>query len=199
MGRARASATSRSASRRIVGLAIVLAALALVPAAALAASATADLAAGNAVGVAAGELDETHLADATTFVDILARNLSAAALLVAGAPLAGIPTLGGGAAIGFGVGATMHAVVAALGPAELAARVLAYAPLELAGILLAAAAGMAPTSAVVLDRLGLLARRSWRAAVVHGLAIAGCLAAVALVSLVVAAAVEATLVAHSPH
>ncbi|MFC7432305.1 MULTISPECIES: stage II sporulation protein M [unclassified Agrococcus] len=199
MRRARASETSRSASRRIVGLSIVLGALALVPAALVAAAAAGGLALDNAVGVAAGDLDATHLADATTFGEILARNLSAAALLVAGAPLAGIPTLGGGAVVGFGVGAGMRAVLGAIEPGELAARVLAYAPLELLGIVLAAAAGLAPLAAVVLDRLGLLHRRSWRDAVVRGLVLAARLAAVALLCLVVAAAVEAILIASAPH
>lgn len=197
MGRARAHPRSHASSRRIVVLALLLGALALVPAALGAAAGSGELAARNAVDVAAGDIDTIHLAGATTFEAILARNFSAAALLLSGAPLGGVTTLGGGIVIGFGVGAGMRSVLEALGAAELAARVLAYAPLELLGILLAAAAGFAPLVAVVLDRLRRHRDRSVRIAITRGLVLAARLAAVAAACLVVAAAVEAALIAHA--
>ncbi|SDH34309.1 hypothetical protein [Agrococcus jejuensis] len=197
MRRARAHAGARAKVSTVVVLALLLGALALVPAASVAAAGSSGLAARNAVDVAAGDLDVIHLAGATSFAEILARNLSAAALLVAGAPLAGVPTVGGGIVIGFGVGAGMRAVLEALGPTELAARVLAYAPLELLGILGAAAAGFAPLVAVVLDRARRDGGRCLRSAIVSGLVVAARLGGVSVVAIVVAGAVEAVLVASS--
>lgn len=197
MGRARAHARSHASPSTVIVLAMLLGALALVPAAIAAALGSSGLAARNAIDVAAGDVDAIHLAGATSFASILARNLSAAALLIAGAPLAGVPTMGGGIVVGFGVGAGMRAVLEALGPTELAARVIAYAPLELLGILLAATAGFVPLVEVVLDRLRRDRDRSTGSAVTVGLALAARLAAVATLCLVVAAAIEAALIAHA--
>ncbi|WP_413316875.1 stage II sporulation protein M [Agrococcus sp. 1P02AA] len=103
------------------------------------------LASMNATAVAAGDVDIGPLIDDASFLGIAARNLSVVALLAAGIPLLGIPTLLSLPVSAMIVGFAGASVVASLGLPLTLDRVGTYIVLELGGIVLGAAAGVLPT------------------------------------------------------
>ncbi|WP_072312780.1 stage II sporulation protein M [Agrococcus sp. Marseille-P2731] len=99
----------------------------------------------NVAAVAAGDVDIGPLVEDPSFLGIAARNLSVAGLLTAGIPLLGIPTLLSLPVSAMIVGFTGASVVASLGLPLTLDRVSAYIVFELAGIVMAATAGVLPT------------------------------------------------------
>ncbi|WP_104125841.1 stage II sporulation protein M [Cryobacterium sp. Y57] len=83
---------------------------------------------------------------------ILSQNLAAALLAFSGVATAGLSTLFGISLTSLWVGASFHAVQVELGAAEVVIRVLPYAGIEFAGILLAATAGLLPAVVFVAER-----------------------------------------------
>ncbi len=84
-----------------------------------------------------------------TFWTILGRNLGAAITLYSGVCTVGVSTLLAGLLLGGYVGATWAAAVSAVGAARAGGSIVLYAPLEMSGLLLAAAAGLMPVVAML--------------------------------------------------
>ncbi|MFT3861443.1 stage II sporulation protein M [Micropruina sp.] len=112
--------------------------------------------AGSAVGSDAGVLPE---AGWETFTTILLRNSAVALGLFSGAVTLGITTGVFLLLVGGMLGWSMAISAAALGVAETLLRSWAYTPLELAGFVLAGAAGLIPLFAVVGRATGNTAAR----------------------------------------
>ncbi len=181
---------------RSAGVSVVLAALALAVVVGAAAASGTALGERNAAALALGDLDTGVLAGDRDAVAIAARNLGAIALLASGAPLLGTLTAIGVAVLGLGLGLSGAAVVTALGAAETLQRVAPYIAFELAGVLLATAAGILPT----VHALGAVARRGtavpFPTAYADAMPGSLALALVAAALVVVAACIEAIVIAH---
>lgn len=130
--------------------------------------------------------------DWTTFATILMRNVSVALGLFSGSVTLGISTgvllLLVGAMLGWSVALS----VATLGVVETLLRCWAYTPFELLGFVLAGAAGLTPVISLLRRPDGVRSPIPWSAALR--------LLAAALLTLVVAAAVEtASIAIHASH
>jgi uncharacterized membrane protein SpoIIM required for sporulation len=88
-------------------------------------------------------------ASADLLWNILGRNLSAALLLFSGAYTAGFSTILALGLLSTYVGATFGAAAGSVGVSDALSSVILYAPLEFAGLLLAATAGLTPVFAFV--------------------------------------------------
>ncbi|MGM1028757.1 MAG: hypothetical protein ACQEWM_02655 [Actinomycetota bacterium] len=180
---------------RSVGVSVALAALGLAFVVSTAAAAGGALGERNAVALAAGDLDTGVLAGDRDAVAIAVRNLGAIALLASGAPLLGTLTVVAIAVLGMGLGLSGVAVVHALGPAETLQRVGPYIVLELAGVLLAAAAGVLPT----VHALACAAERGtavpFRTAYTRAIPTSLALTLIAAALIVIAAGIEAIVIA----
>jgi hypothetical protein len=190
-------AALRSAVLGAAGVSVVLAAAALGLVTAVAAASGGGLAERNAVALAAGDLDSSVLAGDRDAAAIALRNLGAVALLAAGAPLLGTLTLVAVPVIGIGLGLSAAAVVAALGPVEALQRVAPYIAFELTGVVLAAAAGILPT----VHALAAAARRSASLPSAYASALPFSLGLTLLAALLIliAAGIEAVVIAAHPH
>ena len=92
---------------------------------------------------------------------VLSQNLAAVLFAFSGVATAGLSTLFGMSLTSLWVGASFHAVQAELGAAEVVIRVLPYAGIEFAGILLAATAGLLPAVVFVAGRFRSAPRRRY--------------------------------------
>jgi uncharacterized membrane protein SpoIIM required for sporulation len=121
---------------------------------------------GGVASGAAAALDATGLRDGVDTVDFLAgaegtrafwailtANLGAAALLCSGMITAGVGSLLGMLVVSVGVGGFAAAGVSRHGWAGVAEAVWVYAPLEFAGLIAAAAAGILPLLAALVPAL----------------------------------------------
>lgn len=185
-------------ARRSAGVSVAVAVLALVLVCAAASASAEGLAARNAAAIAAGDVDAHVLAGDRDALAIGARNLGAIALLAGGAPLLGTLTLVGLAVLGIGLGLSGAAVVEALGPLETLQRVGPYIAFELTGVVLAAAAGILPT----VHAIAATARRrravAFAPAYARALPTSLALALIAAALIVVAAGIEAAVIAAHP-
>jgi uncharacterized membrane protein SpoIIM required for sporulation len=191
------SAALRSAVLRSASVSVALAAVALTLVTVVAAAAGGDLAERNAVALAAGDLDTSVLAGDRDAASIALRNVGAVALLAAGAPMLGTLTLVAVPVLGIGLGLSAAAVVGALGPVEALQRVAPYIAFELTGVVLAAAAGILPTvhALVTAARDPASLSSSYATALPASLG----LTLVAALLIVIAACIEAVVIAAHPH
>ena len=124
---------------------------------------------------------------------ILLRNVGAALVLYSGVVTLGLTTLIAGGILALYVGATVSLGVHSVGVAQLLADVIWYAPLEFGGLVLAATAGLQPTSGavrqVLLDK-GRISLTSLYRDVAASLRTV----ALALALITVAAVIESTLI-----
>lgn len=193
------SAVSRSAVSRSVGVSVALAVLVLVVVACTAAAAGGELAARNAAALAAGDLDTSVLAGDRDAPSIALRNLGAVALLAGGAPLLGTLTLIAIPVLGMGLGLSVVAVVEAIGPAETLQRVAPYIAFELAGVVLAAAAGILPTVHALVGALHREPTAAFAISYTRALPASLALTVVAALLIVLAAWIEAIVISAHPH
>jgi uncharacterized membrane protein SpoIIM required for sporulation len=84
-----------------------------------------------------------------TLRGILSRNIPAALLVYSGVSTLGFSTIIALLALGGFVGATFATAVATIGVRAAAGSIIAYAPVEMLGLLLAAVAGLTPITAVL--------------------------------------------------
>ncbi|WP_200903873.1 stage II sporulation protein M [Microbacterium sp. GCS4] len=131
--------------------------------------------------------------DTPLFLAILLRNAAVALGLFAGVLTAGLGSLIGIAFLGFLVGASTAAAATEIGLAAALASVIGYAIIELPALLLAAAAGLVPASALLFPsrRLGELRPLARYLAPLPGSLL---LLAIALVLIVVGAGVETAII-----
>lgn len=183
---------------RSTRVSVSLASLALVVVAWVTASSADGLAARNAVALADGDLDASVLAADRDAVGIALRNLAAVALLAAGAPTMATLTLLAVVVLGTGLGLSGAAVLAALGPAETLARVGPYLGFELAAVVLATAAGLLPTVHAVIETGGRRPSVRFPTAYARALPASLALTALAAALVVVAACIEAVVIAGHP-
>ena len=127
------------------------------------------------------------------FLQILMRNAGAALVLYSGVVTLGLTTLVAGGILALYVGATVSLGVHSIGVAQLASDVALYVPLEFGGLVLAATAGLQPACGAV--RLVLIDRDKISLASLHrDFADSLRTLALALALILVAAAIEATLI-----
>ncbi|GAA1421829.1 stage II sporulation protein M [Agrococcus citreus] len=183
---------------RSAGVSVALAASALVVVIGAAAASGGALGDRNAAALAGGDLDSSVLAGDRDAGAIAARNLGAIALLASGAPLLGTLTVIAVAVLGMGLGLSGAAVVEALGAAETLQRVGPYIAFELAGVLLAAAAGILPTVHAVGSALRRRAAVPFPPAYASALPSSLALTLVAATLIVIAAVIEAIVISAHP-
>lgn len=184
--------------RPSIGVPVALALAALGAVTWISAVAGDGLAAANASAVAAGDIDTVVLAGDRDAASIAVRNLGAIALLAGGAPVLGIITVFAVAVVGLGLGLTGASVVGALGPVETIARVSPYIAFELTAVVLATAAGLLPTVHAVRASLGAGDRAPFLIAYSRGLPASLVLAGVAAGLIIIAACIEAVVIATHP-
>lgn len=184
---------------RSAGVSVALAGCGLAVVIGVAAASGGALGERNAAALAAGDLDSSILAAERDAITIAARNLGAVALLASGAPLLGTLTVIAIAVLGMGLGLSGTAVVQALGAAETLQRVGPYIAFELAGVVLAAAAGILPTVHAVRAAVRRGAAVPFRLAYAGALAPSLALTLVAAALIVVAAGIEAIVIAAHPN
>lgn len=102
------------------------------------------LSAGARSGMASGGAGTLPPADLTTFVTILSRNTAAALGLFSGLLTAGLGTVVFLLLIGVMLGWSIGTAFDVLGVAETLVRAWAYTPFEIAGLIVAGAAGLMP-------------------------------------------------------
>lgn len=128
--------------------------------------------------------------EAMSFWAIIGKNLGAALLLYSGVCTVGVSTGIAAVLLGGFVGATWSAAVTAVGAATAGGSILWYAPLEMAGLVLAATAGMLPAVALMMRPSSARAVQSYTDALPASLRLLALAAAV----LVVAALIEALVI-----
>ncbi|WP_448060442.1 stage II sporulation protein M [Cellulomonas hominis] len=121
---------------------------------------------------------------------ILGRNVGTAALLYSGVCTLGSSSLIAGLLLGGYVGATWAAAVSAVGVAGAGGSIMWYAPVEMLGLAVAAAAGLFPVVAMFARREQVSRRRAYAEALTGSLQ----LLATAVVLLLIAAFIESLVI-----
>lgn len=183
---------------RSAGVSVALAAIALAVVVGTAAASGGALAERNAAALATGDLDTGVLAGDRDAVAIAVRNLGAIALLASGAPVLGTLTVVAVAVLGIGLGLSGVAVVQTLGIAETLQRVGPYIAFELAGAVLAAAAGILPTVRAVASTARRGSAVPFAVSYTSALPTSLALALVAAGLIAIAACIEAIVIAAHP-
>ncbi|WP_430591454.1 stage II sporulation protein M [Humidisolicoccus flavus] len=148
--------------------------------------------AANINALHAGDLDTTVFGGSGAFGEILVSNLGACALLYSGVMTLALTTVLGITVLGAYLGFTGSLIVQTLGASELFARVGSYVFIELAGVVVAAAAGFLPLAHLVshATRNREATMASLFSAYTHGLRGSLLLAAASAVLIVLAAGIE---------